>query len=162
MVDANNRTQDREHSLPEMMGPGVDASFDDLLKSLATIAQRHAKPVIDSAMRWRKSQNESVSSSILKAHAANTPNPSTYRQDPAQVLRERKNLSSIYIMCRTLATVLSSLPRDALADQMGYNLEETTFEQFKAPDFRLLAHSVNHRAIAELYATMLGHLSNLR
>jgi hypothetical protein len=41
-------------------------------------------------------------------------------------------------------------------------LEETTFEQFKKPDLKLLAQSANHRLNAELHATMLGHLANVR
>lgn len=41
------------------MGKGVDAKFDETLQSLGKIAQKHAKPVVDSIMRWR---NENVGS----------------------------------------------------------------------------------------------------
>jgi len=71
-------------------------------------------------------------------------------------------MASIYIMCRALIYVLSSISKDALGEMLGYNLEETTFEQFRRPDMRLLIQSVNHRTNAELYATLLGHIANIR
>ncbi|KAG2353956.1 cell morphogenesis N-terminal-domain-containing protein, partial [Suillus spraguei] len=55
-------------------------------------------------------------------------------------------------------SVWSVLSKDAL----GFTLEETTFKQFKRPDLKLLAWSANHRLNAELYATLLGHLANVR
>lgn len=50
------------------MGPGIDPIFDDVLSSLARIAQRHTKPVIDSIMRWRKTNPEQPLSSELVQH----------------------------------------------------------------------------------------------
>jgi hypothetical protein len=78
------------------------------------------------------------------------------------MLNERKSLASIYITCRALIAVLQSISKDALGEAMGYSLEETTFEQFRKPDLKLLAQSANHRTNAELYATMLGLLANVR
>lgn len=49
-----------------------------------------------------------------------------------------------------------------LGESLGYSLEETTFEQFRRPDLKLLAQSANHRMNAELYATLLGYLANTR
>ncbi|KII91186.1 hypothetical protein PLICRDRAFT_135155 [Plicaturopsis crispa FD-325 SS-3] len=154
--------------LPDFMGPDVDPKFDELLQSLGKIAQKHTKPVVESVMRWRKSQNEPVSPEILRAHTAVSPAPSMNRgpsarsQDPLSVLSERKSLASIYIMCRVLIAVLQSISKDALGEALGYSLEETTFEQFRKPDLKLLALSANHRINAELYATLLGHIANVR
>jgi len=82
--------------------------------------------------------------------------------DVPGLLNERKSLASIYIMCRALIAVLQSTSKDALGESMGYSLEETTFEQFRKPDLKLLSQSANHRINAELYATLLGHLANVR
>jgi hypothetical protein len=132
--------------------------------SLGKIAQKHPKPVIDSIMRWRHSHNENVSADILKHHASQSPlwTRGTRVQEPSTLLNERKSLASIYIMCRALIAVLSVLSKDALGDTLGFFLEEITFEQFKRPDLKLLAQSANHRLNAELYATLLGHLANVR
>jgi polyhydroxyalkanoate synthesis regulator phasin len=59
------------------MGPGVDKIFDELLHSFGKMAQIHAKPVVDSIMRWRRSQNAS-------------PSPSRTHDIPA-LLNERKS-----------------------------------------------------------------------
>jgi hypothetical protein len=48
--------QESEPRLDDSLGPGQDPKFDDLLTSLGKIAQKHLKPVVDSVMRWRKSQ----------------------------------------------------------------------------------------------------------
>ncbi|KAF9444887.1 hypothetical protein P691DRAFT_806559 [Macrolepiota fuliginosa MF-IS2] len=154
---------DRDPLLPDFMGPGIDIKFDETLRSLGQIAQKQSKAVIDSIMRWRRSQNETVGGEFVRFHASQSPGSSRNRtHDIPYVLNERKSMASIYIMCRALIDVLSSIPKDALGEAMGYNLEETTFEQFRRPDLRLLIQSVNHRTNAELYATLLGHIANIR
>ncbi|KAJ6623475.1 cell morphogenesis N-terminal-domain-containing protein [Mycena sp. CBHHK59/15] len=156
-------TFDHEPLLADFMGPGVDPKFDDILESLGKIAQKHTKPVVDSIMRWRRSQIENVGSEVIRTHMAQSPSPSRIRiHDVPGLLNERKSLASIYVMCRALIAVLQSISKDALGETMGYSLEETTFEQFRKPDLKLLAQSANHRTNAELYATLLGHISNVR
>ncbi|KAF6757763.1 cell morphogenesis N-terminal-domain-containing protein [Ephemerocybe angulata] len=136
--------QPLEPELPfeRTMGPGVDPKFDETLQSLAIIAQKKAKPVIDSVMRWRRTQNDHDYGSNV-------------------VVSERKSMASIYIMCRALVTVLQSITKDALGDSFGYTIEETFFEQFKRPDSRHQS-SVNHRSNTELYAALLGQLAKVR
>ncbi|KAG5220378.1 Cell morphoproteinis protein [Salix suchowensis] len=126
------RNTAEDPSLPATLAVGIDPKFDDTLQSLAKIAQRNCKPVVDSIMRWRKSQ----------------------QQEPA--------LASIYIVCRALIAVLQAASKEALGDALGYSLEDTTFEQFRRPDLKLLAQSANHRANAELYSTLIGLLANIR
>ncbi|TFK41667.1 cell morphogenesis N-terminal-domain-containing protein [Crucibulum laeve] len=155
---------DQEPLLPDFMGPGVDTKFDEVLQSLGKIAQKHAKPVIDSIMRWRRTQNDNVGSDIIRLHTTQSPGPNRglRAHDVPGLLNERKSLASIYIMCRALIAVLQSVSKDTLGDMMGYSLEETTFEQFRRPDLKLLTQSANHRTNAELYATLLGHIANVR
>jgi hypothetical protein len=71
-------------------------------------------------------------------------------------------MAAIYVMCRALIIILKSVPKDALGQSMGNILEETTFEPFRRPNLKLLSSSENHRANAELFGTLLGHLANLR
>lgn len=155
---------EREPSLLEYMGPGVDIKFDELLNSLGRIGQRHAKPVLESIMRWRRSQNDGVGPEYSRSHVVQSPhtNRGARFQDASAILSERKSLAAIYIMCRALIAVVQSLPKDALSDQTGFNLEETMFEQFRKPDLKLLAQSANHRCNAELFAKLLGLLANVR
>ncbi|KAK2461035.1 hypothetical protein APHAL10511_006976 [Amanita phalloides] len=162
-IDAFLRTPlDRETPLANSMGGGVDTKFDDILSSLGKIAQKHAKAVIDSIMRWRRSQNENVGSEIIRVHTAPSATRTIRMHDIPGLLNERKALASIYIMCRALVAVLQSLPKDALGDVLGYTLEETTFDQFRRPELKLLHQSANHRANAELYAILLGNIANFR
>ncbi|KAH9933118.1 cell morphogenesis N-terminal-domain-containing protein [Epithele typhae] len=133
---------DRDVHLEDCMGLGVDEKFDDILSSLGKIAQRHAKPVVDSIMRWRKSQNDPASSELA--------------------LNERKWLASVYIMCRALIAVTRSVSKDGLPEAVGRNLEELTFEQFKRYDLKLSMQSANFRCIAEVHASLLGQLSDIR
>jgi len=135
------------------MGPGVDSKFDETMQSLAIIAQKKAKPVIDSVMRWRRTQNDSVGPEILDIHGRGAE---TYT-----LLSERKSMASIYIMCRVLVTVLQNMTKDALGDAFGYSIEEMFFEQFRRPDARHQS-SLNHRANTELYALLLGQLAKVR
>lgn len=155
--------QDQNPLLPDFMGSGIDTKFDEVLRSLGQLAQKNSKAVIDSITRWRRSQNETVGSEVIRLHEAQLPGLSRVRtSDIPSILNERKSLASIYIMCRALIDILSSISKDALSESMGYNLEETTFDQFRRPDLRLLLLSVNHRTNAELYATLLGQIANIR
>ncbi|OCH93344.1 hypothetical protein OBBRIDRAFT_885610 [Obba rivulosa] len=155
---------DRDPQLVDFMGPGVDPKLDELLLSLGKIAEKHAKPVVDSVMRWRKCQNDPVSGELYRIHASQSS--ATVRalrsQDVQAILNERKSLAAIYIMCRALVAATQSISKDALGEAVGHSLEELTFEQFKRPDAKILTQSANHRANAELYATLLGNLANVR
>ena len=146
------------------MGPGVDEKFDDMLSSLGKVAQRHAKPVIDSVMRWRKSQNEPASQDVVHHHLSQSSSaPRVLRTpDVPQALNERKRLASAYIMCRALIAVSRSISKDGLPEAIGHNLEELIFEQFRRHDPKLTMHSANYRSIADLHAALLGHLAELR
>lgn len=151
---------DQEVLLTTFMAAGVNPKFDETLHSLGIIAQKHAKKVIDSVMRWRRSQSENVGSNIINLHLAQISGPS--RKDVPGLLNERKSLAAIHIMCRALIAVLQQLSRDALGDALGYSLEENTFEQFRKRDRKAFAISANHAINSELYATLLGHLANVR
>ncbi|KIK28230.1 hypothetical protein PISMIDRAFT_673910 [Pisolithus microcarpus 441] len=132
-------------TLEDYFAPSVDPQFDDLLRSLAKIAQRHAKNVVDAIMRWRRGIGG----------LSNTGGASSAQSRTA----EHRSLASIYIMCRALISVLSSLPPQALGDALGYSLEETIFEQFKSP---AATTNTNHRSCTELYAVVLGCLARIR
>ncbi|GBE87331.1 hypothetical protein SCP_1100060 [Sparassis crispa] len=155
---------EREPRLTDFMGPGVDDKLDDLLASLGKIAHKHAKPVIDSVMRWRKTQNDSVSTDLVRHHLSQpSSNARGLRsQDVSFILNERRSLASIYIMCRALIAATQSISKDGLGEAMGHSLEELTFEQFRRPDVKMLTQSVNHRSNADLYAALLGNLATVR
>ncbi|KAI6165896.1 cell morphogenesis C-terminal-domain-containing protein [Pisolithus thermaeus] len=131
--------------LTDYFAPSLDPQFDDLLRSLAKIAQRHAKNVVDAIMRWRRG--------IGGLSSADGPSSAQSRT------AEHRSLASIYIMCRALISVLSSLPPQALGDALGYSLEETIFEQFNNP---APTTNTNHRSCTELYAVVLGCLARIR
>ncbi|KAI9447301.1 cell morphogenesis N-terminal-domain-containing protein [Russula earlei] len=154
---------DHEPPLTDFLGPGIDTKFDDILDALGRIGQKNAKPVVDSIRRWRQSQNISAIPPDIFRLQLSQSSASTLRGNRLyDSLSERKSLAAIYIMCRALIVVMQSLSKDALGESIGFNLEETTFEQFRRPDLKLLSQSANHRTNAELYATLLGYLANSR
>ena len=46
------------------MGPNIDPQFDDILQTLGRLGQKNAKSVVESVMRWRRTQ-EPVSDDVL-------------------------------------------------------------------------------------------------
>lgn len=139
------------------MGPSVDPKFDELLQSLGKVAQKHPKPVVDSLLRWRKSQKDGSLTEVQPTYSSNAKLTRTH--DAAALLTDRRLLASTYITCRALAAVTKSLSKDSLSDVLGNQLEELTFAQFRNPDVKT---SPNHRANTELYAEILGNLANIR
>ena len=132
------------------MGPGVDPKLDELLLALGKIAEKHAKPVVESVLRWEKSQNDS---------SAGMQRANTMRPGPVNTVSERRGLASIYIACRALIASTQSISKDSLSDAVGTRLEQLAFARFKNQD---KAVSPNHRANINLYALLLGNLANMR
>ncbi|KAF8589139.1 hypothetical protein K439DRAFT_1383766 [Ramaria rubella] len=150
--------------LTEFIGPGVDPTFDELLESLARIAQKQLKRVVESVLRWRNDQSKSIDESLLRLHMNQSPasGRTVHSPDTSSTLKQRKAIVSIYIACRALIVVFSSISKDQLGPGLGNSLEEITFEQFRRPDLKVVSQSVNHRANADIAAQLLGHLSNVR
>ncbi|KAF9235809.1 cell morphogenesis N-terminal-domain-containing protein [Melanogaster broomeanus] len=147
-IDAFVReSPDSDPMLTDFFGPSLDPQLDDLLRSLGKIAQKHAKNVIDAIMRWRRD-----------IHSFPSASPSN-RSGSHSRTTERKSLAAVYIMCRALVAVLSTLPQNVLSDTMGHSLEETIFEQFRRP---FMSTSANYKSCAELYAGVLGCLAGIR
>jgi hypothetical protein len=46
----------------------VDPTFDELLESLARIAQKQLKRVVESVLRWRHDQSKTMDDSLLRLH----------------------------------------------------------------------------------------------
>ncbi|KAI0795448.1 cell morphogenesis N-terminal-domain-containing protein [Abortiporus biennis] len=150
---------DREPRLEALLASRADPAFDDMLQSLGKIAQKNAKPVVDSVRRWRKEIVESISSELHRGFSAVSR---TRVPDSSTILAERKSLAATYLMCRALLAATQSLGKDSLSDAVGNNLEEMAFEQFKRPDVKTLTQSANYRTIADMYAMLLGNLANVR
>ncbi|KDQ10267.1 hypothetical protein BOTBODRAFT_178297 [Botryobasidium botryosum FD-172 SS1] len=153
-----------EVSISSYLGPGVDPSFDSLMESLAHIAQKTPKPVLGSVVRWREGYpDEPIPEDITSKHAAEASQRPPRHLNVTEQLKNRRDLASIYVLCRALIIVISSLGKDSIGDLFGNNLEALVFEEFTTrPDLKLLAPSENQRTNAELYAVLLGHLSSIR
>lgn len=71
-----------EPPIVEILGEGVDPSFDEIIKSLGHIAKKKPKPVIDAMMFWRKTKSEAANSAseemekLLKEYEFEKAHPS--------------------------------------------------------------------------------------
>ncbi|CCF60234.1 hypothetical protein KAFR_0J01700 [Kazachstania africana CBS 2517] len=71
-----------EPPIIDILGEGVDPSFDTIIESLGHIARKKPKPVIDAMMFWRKSKSESANSAaehvqtLIKEYNIRANNPS--------------------------------------------------------------------------------------
>jgi hypothetical protein len=51
-----------------MLGDGVDPLLDEMISSMAYVARKQARPVVDSIMGWCNLQKEGVSRSEIRVH----------------------------------------------------------------------------------------------
>lgn len=51
---------DPEPQIEQICGPGIDATFDQLISALGHIASQKPKPLIDSMMLWRKNKSDAA------------------------------------------------------------------------------------------------------
>ncbi|KEP47702.1 cell polarity protein [Rhizoctonia solani 123E] len=158
--------------LSTLLGPGADRQFDSTLDSLAHIALKHTRLVIDALARWRRTQRLTPTSAQIPLNpGGSTQTGSSYgsyvysQSEVTKALAERMELMTVYVLSRALLVVLavvSELGKDVLGEGMGSSLEENSFEPVRNPDLKRLALSGNHRANAELYASLLGQIANIR
>ncbi|KAK9465367.1 cell morphogenesis N-terminal-domain-containing protein [Lipomyces arxii] len=90
---------------------------------------------------------------------APSPLPIPSVSDKAQQA-DRKSLISIYILCRVLIEVVKQT--EVLGDEMGDKLEEIVFKQIKTADPSLLTQSAIRTANWNLFAELLGQMSQMR
>ncbi|WAQ88128.1 hypothetical protein PtA15_9A253 [Puccinia triticina] len=78
------------------------------------------------------------------------------------VLSERKHLALVYILCRALISVVQVVTREALGEDLGTRLEEIIFNSIKNADPHVTARTPNKQANMNMFAYLLGALSNIR
>lgn len=76
-----------EVRIERICGPGMDASFDQLLSALGHIARHKPKPLIDTFMHWRKAKSEDTSK--LREKLAHAMQARQMHSLPASVLPRR-------------------------------------------------------------------------
>lgn len=179
-------TPDSDPNITDILGQGADPSFDKIIVSLGYIARREPKPVIDSVMFWRKSKSEVAVNSAAAAHsAANAVTGTHSRQNSrasdmansggfgsaqlqehassareAALVADKKSLISIYILCRVLIEVVKQTDTDSLGEDLRDKLEEIVFKQLRTTDPAVLATSHVRHANWNLFAQLLGQMSN--
>jgi hypothetical protein len=115
-----------------------------------------------SVSRFSHRRNTSSKSNIQ------TDSKSAYLEAQVQSSREtaiqgdRKSLISIYILCRVLIEVVKQVTFDASGDDLGDKLEEIVFSQLRSTDPILISSSIIRSANWNLFAELLGYMSEKR
>ncbi|TPX07344.1 uncharacterized protein E0L32_010766 [Thyridium curvatum] len=182
---------DPEPQIEQICGPGVDASFDQLIVALGHIAKQKPKPLIDSMMLWRKSKSDAANDARnqlqqSKSHVSQ-PGPLQRRNtEPLHTLAgnvgsdgltvgsgslaakqefvaqaERRSTVSIYILCRVLLEVISQSSLSSITPEMEDKLEGIIFGQLKIADSDQLYLSPLKLANWNLFAQLLGVMSEI-
>ncbi|CAG8494032.1 5031_t:CDS:10 [Ambispora gerdemannii] len=141
---------DREPDFMKIVGPGADQSFDKLLNSLGYIVRHRPRSLIDTMMLWRKEKTEKSSDAPdAPTHKRKLSDGALVERvkDPQGILTERK----------------AQLQPDALGEDRGAELETLIFDQLiKGSDPELIQRVRNREASFNLYAELIGSLSNIR
>ncbi|KAJ3161216.1 Cell morphogenesis protein PAG1 [Geranomyces variabilis] len=151
---------DREVDLFAPICAGADASFDCLLESMGSVAKHCPKLMIDSIMVWRKSKSETSGNEGTRNITAIYPH--LKGKDLEYIVKERKSLVSNFILCRVLIAIVQRLTRDTLPDDLEEKLEDMVFGQLRNADPEMTVRSVNRQANIDLFAELVGALSNIR
>ncbi|KAJ3026727.1 Cell morphogenesis protein PAG1, partial [Rhizophlyctis rosea] len=154
------QTLDRELDLYAFIRRGSDPSFDSLLESVGAIAKHCPKLMIDSIMVWRKSKSEGAGNDGLRYIASVYPN--LKGKDVEGVVRERKSLVANFMLCRVLIEIIQRLTKETMPNDLGEKLEDMVFGQLRNADPDLTSRSPNRQANVDLFAELIGALSNVR
>ncbi|KAJ2391275.1 Cell morphogenesis protein PAG1 [Coemansia sp. RSA 2611] len=166
---------DREPNLAKHLDHGVDPTFDRTLEKLGMLARRRPRVIIELLLVWRKTTIDAADDDPLdnsnNPAIGSAPLPDLARHHHMQaaalsrahyIVRERKSLVSVYILCRALSAVVSQLDASHLDGDLGDRLEELVFGQVKQVNPANLRRSQNRREIQDLYAQLIGRISGIR
>jgi hypothetical protein len=177
---------DPEPHIEQICGPGVDPAFDQLIVALGHIASPKPKALIDSMMLWRKSKSDAANEARtqLQQLRNNQPGGPLIRrnteptgQNPGEsplpnggalgtkqefvAQAERRSTVSIYILCRVLLEVICQSDLASITPEMEDKLESIIFGQLKIADTDQLVISPLKMANWNLFAQLLGHMSDI-
>ena len=177
-----------EPDIEQVCGHGVDPAFDQLIVALGHIASPKPKALIDSMMLWRKSKSDAANEAraqLQSPRQGSMPGPLLRRNtEPVQtgqlgggdggmanqpmsgkqefVARaERRSTVSIYILCRVLIEVVCQSNLHSITLEMEDKLESIIFGQLKIADPEQLMHSPLKLANWNLFARLLGFMSEM-
>ncbi|KAG8937043.1 Cell morphogenesis protein PAG1 [Tulasnella sp. 419] len=155
-----------EPLLTDLLASGREGStdFDSLLESMAQLARKHSNLVIDSIMRWKKTNtNQPIDGSLIEKHMSGNSGKFSRRVEVEAELTRRKNLATIYLLCRSLVRVIRAVPKDGLDEVQVDQLASTFFEEFvNDHEAKRLSASANLRTNAEMGAILLAELAVTR
>uniref|UniRef100_A0A0B7JI73 Uncharacterized protein n=2 Tax=Bionectria ochroleuca TaxID=29856 RepID=A0A0B7JI73_BIOOC len=179
-----------EPNIEQICGKGVDPAFDQLIVALGHIASPKPKALIDSMMLWRKGKSDTANEARnhLQSRSAVPAGPLLRRNtEPVQngvpgsggtegsiagntslaakqeyvAQAERRSTVSIYILCRVLIEVVSQSSLQSITPEMEDKLESIIFGQLKTADPEALSLSPLKLANWNLFAELLGHMSDI-
>lgn len=150
-------------SLVHSLGPDVDATMEGLLDSLAHVAKRNAKAVIDSLVRWRSAVlADQVDVADVRGAMAGTQlglTASSSVRDVAAVLTRRKQLASAYLLARALGKVASQLTLGAMPERHWTEVQATAFDLMRECGRERLSSSRMQAEAFDAASMLLGVLS---
>ncbi|KAL7784903.1 cell morphogenesis N-terminal domain-containing protein [Trichoderma ceciliae] len=182
---------DPEPQIDKICGPGVDPAFDQLIVALGHIASPKPKNLIDSMMLWRKSKSDAANearSQLQQLRGAQPMTPLLRRNtEPVPIgpavsngsesglsgggmlalkqefvaQQERRSTVSIYILCRVLLEVICQSSLASITPEVEDKLESIIFGQLKIADSEQLLASPLKMANWNLFALLLGHMSDI-
>ncbi|KAJ2903835.1 Cell morphogenesis protein PAG1, partial [Coemansia aciculifera] len=162
---------DREPDLAKHLELGADVIFDRTLEKLGMLARRRPRVIIELLLVWRKTTIDATDEYPLEGTGNASMADGTRLQQPPPpaalsrahyIIKERKSLASVYILCRALSAVVEQLEASHLDGDLGDRLEELVFGQVKQVNPANLRRSQNRRQIQDLYARLIGQISDIR
>ncbi|KAL6862768.1 Cell morphogenesis protein PAG1 [Amphichorda felina] len=178
-----------EPNIEQICGFGVDPAFDQLIRALGHIASPKPRALIDSMMLWRKSKSDAANEArsqmpprsgfpggpLLRRNTepvqiapgvgpqenAAAGNPSMVGKQEWVAHAERRSTVSIYLLCRVLIEVVCQSDLQSITPEMEDKLESIIFGQLKIADAEQLMSSPLKLANWNLFAQLLGYMSDI-
>ena len=155
-------SQHSNNVLVRYLSSGADWQFDQLIAALSNIAKYKVRAVMDALVIWRKMKSDPVDLALIRQLVGDDATEMKLK-DTQAVLKERKMLAANYILCRVLIEIVRRIRTgEALTEDLGVKLEEMVYSQLKSADPESLLVSPNRLLNLDIFAELLGALSNLR
>ncbi|PWA01013.1 hypothetical protein BB558_002912 [Smittium angustum] len=142
---------DIEPDFTTLMEKGANYQLDYIIETLGTLSINHGKLIVELLLVWRKNAVDTIPQDFEGVHAR-----------ASHIIRERKSLATLFLLCRTLNEVVLNAKPTGLDSDLGARIEMLVFNQIKDANPINLQLSRNRRVIHGLYVQIAGGISRLQ
>uniref|UniRef100_A0A3P9HL76 Cell morphogenesis protein N-terminal domain-containing protein n=3 Tax=Oryzias latipes TaxID=8090 RepID=A0A3P9HL76_ORYLA len=148
-----------EKPLSRSLQRGEDAQLDQLISSMSSVAEHCLPSLLRTLFDWYRRQSGTEDESYEYRPRSSTKSKGDEQHRDKDYLLERRDLAIDFIFCLVSVEVLKQIPLHPVPDVLVHEVLNLAFKHFKHKEGYCGPNTGNVHIIADLYAEVIGVLT---